>query len=96
MDLLVTYDIADTDGEGARRLRRVHDLCSAYGHRVQLSVFECRLSPAGYAALRHELERLINPGKDCVNIYRFSGSIVESKTTLGTPTTHEAGDAWII
>ena len=37
MDLLVTYDIGDTQGAGAKRLRAVHDLCCEYGQRVQLS-----------------------------------------------------------
>ena len=35
MDLLVAYDIADTQGDGAKRLREVHDLCCAYGNRVK-------------------------------------------------------------
>ena len=40
MDVLVTYDIADTDGKGASRLRRIAKVCEKYGERVQLSVFE--------------------------------------------------------
>lgn len=96
MDMLVTYDIGDTQGDGAKRLRAVHDLCCSYGHRVQLSVFECRLSPTRYADLRHGLERLIDPHQDCVHIYRFSAPMSESKTVIGTPTTREVGDAWLI
>ena len=46
MDILVTYDIADTEGGGASRLKRIAEVCGKYGQRVQLSVFECRLSPA--------------------------------------------------
>ena len=45
MDVLISYDIADTEGEGAKRLRKVAQVCEKYGVRVQLSVFECRLSP---------------------------------------------------
>ena len=96
MDLLVTYDIGDTQGAGAKRLRAVHDLCCEYGNRVQLSVFECRLTPAKYAALRYELESIIDAKQDCVHIYRFAGPISESKTVLGTPSRREVGDAWIL
>ena len=96
MDLLVTYDIGDTQGAGAKRLRAVYDLCCSYGQRVQLSVFECRLPPARYAALRYELERLIDPHQDCVHIYRFSTPISESKTVIGNPSAREVSDTWLI
>ena len=42
MDILIAYDIADTDGEGANRLRRIAQVCEKCGQRVQSSVFECR------------------------------------------------------
>lgn len=96
MDLLVTYDIADTQGAGAKRLREVHDLCSGYGTRVQFSVFECRLTPARYAALRSELEAIIDAGRDCVHIYHFARPLSESKTVLGTRAGREVGDVWLI
>ena len=51
MDILVAYDIADTEGSGALRLRRIADVCEKYGERVQLSVFECRVSPDRFAHL---------------------------------------------
>ena len=96
MDLLVAYDIADTQGAGAKRLREVHDLCCEYGNRVQLSVFECRLTPARYATLRHGLESIIDARKDCVHIYHFARPLSESKTVLGTPSSREVGDLWML
>ena len=96
MDLLVAYDIADTQASGAKRLRAVHDLCSGYGTRVQFSVFECRLPPARYAALRGELEAIIDAGRDCVNIYHFGRPLPECKTVLGTPSRREVDDAWLL
>ncbi len=96
MDLLVAYDIADTQGSGAKRLRAIHDLCCGYGTRVQFSVFECRLSPARYATLTVELESIIDPKRDCVNIYHFGRPLSECKTLLGTPSRHNVGDAWIL
>ena len=96
MDLVVAYDIADTKGAGAKRLREVHDLCCEYGSRVQLSVFECRLTPTRYADLRYQLESLIDPQQDCVHIYHFARAVSESKTILGTPSKRDVGDAWIL
>ena len=96
MDLLVAYDIADTHGAGAKRLREVHNLCCEYGNRVQLSVFECRLTPARYATLRHELENIIDAQNDCVHIYRFSRPLSESKTVLGAPNRREVSDIWLL
>ncbi len=96
MDILVAYDIGDTQGAGAKRLREVHDLCCAYGSRVQLSVFECRLSPARYASLRSGIESIIDPKQDCVHIYHFARLISESKTVLGRRHPREVGDVWLV
>ena len=96
MDLLVAYDIADTQGSGAKRLRAVYDLCCGYGTRVQFSVFECRLTPARYAALTTELETIIDTKKDCVNIYHFGRPLSECRTVLGTRIGHEVDDVWLI
>ena len=43
MFVLVSYDVANQEGAGARRLRRVSKACQDYGQRVQYSVFECML-----------------------------------------------------
>jgi len=96
MDLLVAYDIGDTQRAGAKRLREVHHLCSEYGTAVQLSVFEFRLTPTRFAALRYELERLIDPRHDCVHIYHFTRPLPDSKTVLGAPRGRDVGDAWML
>ena len=41
MLVLITYDVAISHKDGARRLRRVAKVCKNYGQRVQNSVFEC-------------------------------------------------------
>ena len=46
MIVLITYDVNTETPEGRKRLRRVAKVCLNYGTRVQMSVFECRLSPA--------------------------------------------------
>ena len=96
MDVLVAYDIADTEGPGARRLRNVADVCEKYGERVQLSVFECRISPERFARLVGELQDVINPQRDSVVIYRFAGPIQAARTMLGRRRSHELGEPWVL
>lgn len=69
MLVLVSYDVNTTTPEGVRRLRRVAKCCEDVGQRVQLSVFECLVDPAQWAALRHRLTDLIDPGQDSLRFY---------------------------
>ena len=95
MDILVTYDIADTDGAGAARLRRIADVCGKYGQRVQFSVFECRLSATRMARMKGEIEDVIDADQDSVIIYRFPGRIQDSTTRLGRDCTRKLGQPWV-
>lgn len=52
---IVTYDIADD-----KRWRKVFKLMHGYGHWLQLSVFQCRLTARRRAELARRLEELIN------------------------------------
>ena len=83
MDVLVTYDIADTDTTGALRLRRIADVCEKYGQRVQFSVFECRLSKTRLARLVGEVEDIIDRERDSVLVYRFPGGNRRGDATFG-------------
>ena len=96
MDVLVTYDIAETDGVGAKRLRRIADVCCKYGERVQFSVFECRLSRTRLERMIGEIEDVIDRKLDTVAIYRLPGRIDEVKRQLGRPQKHEPGHPWIL
>ena len=96
MDVLVTYDVADTDGDGAARLRRLADACEKYGQRVQLSVFECRLSPSRLARLIGEVEDIIDRQQDSVILYRFPGRIEESTLRVGRRASRRLGDPWVL
>ena len=69
MYLLVTYDVATLTPEGRTRLRRVAKTCLDYGQRVQNSVFECKVDPAQFAALKARLLDLINPEQDSLRFY---------------------------
>lgn len=96
MDIIVAYDIADTEGQGARRLRNVASVCERYGERVQFSVFECRVSPERFSRLVGELQDAIDPQLDSVVIYRFAGQIQATRTTLGCRRSHELGEPWLL
>ncbi len=59
--VIVTYDIADT-----RRWRRVFKTMNGFGERLQLSVFQCRLSKRRRVELETRLRELVKPGEDHV------------------------------
>ncbi|MBV8451669.1 MAG: CRISPR-associated endonuclease Cas2 [Deltaproteobacteria bacterium] len=71
MEILVAYDVATDDAAGKRRLRRVAQVCMAYGQRVQKSVFECIINEAELEMLKHRLTREMEKSKDSVRIYRL-------------------------
>ncbi len=60
---VVTYDISDP-----KRWRKVFRTMEGYGRWLQLSVFQCRLTPRRRAALAMRLDRLIKTGEDRVLI----------------------------
>jgi CRISPR-associated protein Cas2 len=60
---IVTYDIGDD-----KRWRKVFKLMHGYGHWLQLSVFQCRLTVRRRAEMARRLEELINDNADHVLI----------------------------
>ena len=96
MDILVAYDIADTETTGAARLRRIADVCEKYGQRVQFSVFECRLSKTRLARLVGEIRDVIDPHVDSVLIYRFPGGVENATLRLGRDGSHSLGTPWLL
>jgi len=71
MLMLVAYDVETTTPEGRRRLRRVARVCVGRGVRVQNSVFECRVSPAEWAALRAQLLDIVDADRDSIRFYHL-------------------------
>jgi CRISPR-associated protein Cas2 len=60
---VVTYDIADP-----KRWRAVYELLKGYGAWLQLSVFQCRLSPKRHADMVATLDQIIHDRQDHVLI----------------------------
>ena len=97
MDVVLTYDVADTDSKpGARRLRRLAKVCERYGQRVQFSVFECRLSPTRLARMLGEVRDVIDPELDSVILYRFPGRLDDSRAHVGKRADRELGGPWVV
>lgn len=69
MMVLVTYDVSVTEGNGAKRLRRVAKACRNYGQRVQYSVFEIEAEPAQWTMLKAGLEAIIDAEHDSLRYY---------------------------
>ena len=63
---IVSYDIADP-----KRWRRIFRLLQGYGEWVQLSVFQCRLSPVRRIRLETDLDAEILRNEDHVLIFRL-------------------------
>ncbi len=83
MMVLVTYDIDTTADGGASRLRRVSKACERVGNRVQSSVFEMHVDPAGLSDLQTALSALIDSDLDSVRFYRLGSAGEERVTVLG-------------
>lgn len=67
--MLITYDVSVVTPEGRRRLRNIAKVCLDYGVRVQNSVFECEVDPAGLVQLKNELLGVYNSDEDSLRFY---------------------------
>lgn len=74
MYLLICYDVSTVSPGGARRLRRVAQLCENHGQRVQQSVFECDIGDAQWVALRAALLATFDADRDSLRFYRLGES----------------------
>ena len=79
---VVTYDISDS-----KRWRKVFRLLKGFGHWMQLSVFQCRLTARRQSEMMAGLERIMNMAEDHVIIMDLGpADKVELKVeSLGKP-----------
>jgi CRISPR-associated protein Cas2 len=83
---VVTYDICDD-----KRLRRVFKTMRDFGDHLQLSVFECQLTPMDLVRLRAELAKIIHHTDDqvlFVDLGPAEGRGDRVITALGKPYTN--------
>jgi CRISPR-associated protein Cas2 len=84
MNILVTYDVAETESrEGARRLRKVAIICKDYGQRVQFSVFECEIDEMQFEVFRSKMLKVIDPNLDSLRFYKLMGGRDRSVEAYG-------------
>lgn len=69
MVLLICYDVATTSVGGARRLRRIAEVCKDYGVRVQYSLFECRVETKDWVVLKAKLLEEYDAEQDSLRFY---------------------------
>jgi CRISPR-associated protein Cas2 len=96
MMVLVTYDVKTSEPGGTGRLRRVAKACRDYGQRVQFSVFEIEVEPAQWAALRHQLERLIDATKDSLRFYHLGANWQRRVDHVGAKPAADLGGTLIV
>ena len=69
MFVLVAYDVSTSTPSGVRRLSRIAKICKNFGHRVQNSVFECRVDPAQWVSLKAQLLKNYSEREDSLRFY---------------------------
>lgn len=75
MLVLIAYDVSTIDNAGRRRLRRIAQACEDHGQRVQNSVFECRISKAQWATLKHRLLAEFSSDEDSLRFYFLDADV---------------------
>jgi CRISPR-associated protein Cas2 len=75
--VIICYDVSNQDAAGARRLRRIAEVCKDHGVRVQYSVFECRLEGKDWVVLKARLLAEYDPQRDSLRFYFVSSDDVE-------------------
>jgi CRISPR-associated protein Cas2 len=74
LDLLVSYDVETVTPAGRSRLRKMSKACSAYGQRVQYSVFELNVTPALFEKFIRRALDIIDVQADSLRVYVLSGA----------------------
>lgn len=95
-EILVTYDVNTQTKEGRRRLRKVATICVGFGQRVQLSVFECRVTPAQYEEMEIRLLAVIDLAEDRLRMYRLPGDREKFVRIFGVPLDHDIREPLIV
>lgn len=77
--LVVAYDIADD-----KRRNKICDILSAYGQRVNYSVFECFLGVGDIFRLKNKIEGYLKKGEDIVLYYYLCKDCLEKVERVGS------------
>lgn len=89
MELLVVYDVETSTAGGQKRLRKVANVCLAFGQRVQKSVFEVTIDDGGLELLTAALLQQIDTRKDSLRIYHLREPRSRYMRTFGVRPTYD-------
>lgn len=78
MRYVIAYDISSDDARA-----RVAAKVSAWGDRIQKSVFECTLDQQELADLLVDIEALVNPLKDSVHVVPVCAACDSGRELIG-------------
>lgn len=96
MYVLIVYDVSTVDTAGERRLAKVSHLCARYGQRVQNSVFECSITPAQYAEIKHKLEKICDQSQDSIRLYNLGKNWANRVEHIGAHMPYNPDDPFIV
>ena len=95
MMVLITYDVAITDG-GKKRLRKVAKECQNHAQRVQNSVFEADLDYSTFMKLKARLEEIIDKDADSLRFYYLGNNWKKRVEHVGAKKTYDPEGVIII
>ncbi|WP_330203596.1 CRISPR-associated endonuclease Cas2 [Cyanobacterium sp. Dongsha4] len=75
---LIAYDIPDD-----KRRKKIADILTGYGSRVQYSVFECVLNLKQYKELRKRLKKVFKQEEDNLRFYPISAHTLKQVEIWG-------------
>jgi CRISPR-associated protein Cas2 len=96
MELLVVYDVETKTKAGRRRLRRVAQVCLAFGQRVQKSVFEVTVDGGGLELLTARLLEEADLERDSLRLYRLQEPRERYTRVFGTRPSYDIHDPLIL
>ena len=91
MFFIVTYDIADD-----RRRKKLSDVLSDFGDRVQYSVFECLMGMEELNRMTDRIAAVIDAEQDGVRIYALCTGCENKVTVIGTGSRTQDPDVYIL
>jgi len=91
VSMIVTYDIGDD-----RRRARVSALLSAWGDRIERSVFECRIESEEVDQLVSEIDAVIHRDHDAVHFFRQCARCDADRVHLGQADGMNADPYWVL
>ncbi len=73
LDVLACYDVETVTPAGEARLRKMSKACSAFGQRVQYSVFELNVTSTTLERFLQRALQIMDVQRDSLRVYILSG-----------------------